>query len=129
MILDTTFLIDLLCNEVAAVKKAEDLERQGVQLATTTINVFELWRGFNALKNPEKISNACEMLDQFKIYPLEAHCAKIAGKVAEALDRLGQEIDPEDAMIAGIALEKQEEILTRNTRHFSRIPRLPVHGY
>ncbi len=129
MILDTTFLIDLLRNEPMAVRKANELERQSTSLTTTTVTVFELWRGFNALKNPEKIERACEMLDQLTIYPLDIQSAKRAGSLAHDLDKIGQEVDPEDACIAGIALEKHEEVLTRNVKHFSRIPRLIVHNY
>lgn len=116
-------------NELVAVRKARELEQQSASLATTTVTVFELWRGFNALKNPEKIERACEMLDQLTIYPLDIQSAKRAGSLAHELDRMGQEVDPEDACIAGIALEKHEEVLTRNIKHFNRIPRLIVHNY
>ena len=129
MILDTTFFIDLLRNDPLAIKKATELEKKNIPLAATTVTVFELWRGFSKLKNPEKIERACEMLDQLTIYSLDIQSAKTAGEIAHNLDRLGQVIDPEDSLIAGIAVEKHEEILTRNIRHFNRIPHLLVSDY
>lgn len=127
MILDTTFLIDLLKNDPAAVKKARELERGKTSLATTAITVFELWRGFSALQE-KKMERACRMLDSLKVYPFDEIAARRGGRIAHALDRAGQTIDPEDAMIAGTAMEKREEILTRNVAHFKRIPNLAVNG-
>ena len=52
-----------------------------------------------------------------------------AGEVDARLLREGAPIDPEDAMIAGIALALGDVVLTRNVRHFSRITGLRVEGY
>lgn len=128
MILDTTFLIDVLRNDPEAVQKARELEQIGTRLAVTSITVFELWRGFSALQQ-EKMEKACAMLDRLRMHNLDIPSAKQAGRVSYELERKGQEIDPEDAMIAGIALEKREEILTRNIKHFSRISQLVVSKY
>lgn len=38
-------------------------------------------------------------------------------------------IDPEDAMIAGIALINDESVLTKNVEHFSRIRDLKIETY
>ncbi len=38
-------------------------------------------------------------------------------------------IDPEDAMIAGIALHNSEVVLTKNVEHFSRIRDLKIETY
>ncbi|PIN75682.1 hypothetical protein COV18_02435 [Candidatus Woesearchaeota archaeon CG10_big_fil_rev_8_21_14_0_10_37_12] len=128
MILDTTFLIDLLKNKKEAILKARELELTEAHLATTTISVFELWRGLDDL-SIEKKEKACNFLDQLTIYPLNLIAAKKGGEIANKLDSKGQEIDPEDCMIAGIALEHTETILTRNTKHFKRIPNLFVESY
>lgn len=128
MILDTSFLIDFLENEDNAVLKGQEMEREEVALATTTVSLFELWRGFHEL-NRADMEKACALLDRIRIYPLDATHAKIGGRIAQALDAQGQSIDPEDAMIAGIALEQKETILTRNTKHFGKIPNLSVETY
>jgi predicted nucleic acid-binding protein len=64
-----------------------------------------------------------------KVFALDVPSSKRAGVIAHALDSIGKGIDPEDAMIAGIALQNREEILTRNTKHFSRVPDLRVTTY
>jgi|GEM_PF-6308554 len=42
MILDTSFLIDLLRNSNGASEKAREVETRGEQLAATSISIFEL---------------------------------------------------------------------------------------
>ena len=128
MILDTTFFIDLLRNYPPAIRKAQSLILQGTPLLTTTVTVFELWRGYGTLEH-KKIEKAAEMLDQLLIYPLDVPSAKTAGRISRTLLEKGQMIEPEDTLIAGITLEKNEILLTQNTNHFQRIPNLKLETY
>ncbi|MBI5389465.1 PIN domain-containing protein [Candidatus Woesearchaeota archaeon] len=55
--------------------------------------------------------------------------AELAGSISRNLKAAGQEIDPEDCMIAAIALLHHETLLTRNMHHFERIAGLKVKSY
>ena len=55
MILDTTFIIDLLNNDPNTVKKAQELDSNNSSLFRTAITVFELWQGINDIQNKEKL--------------------------------------------------------------------------
>jgi len=50
-----------------------------------------------------------------------------AGRISMELDAAGQRIPVTDALIAAIALEGQHEVLTRDRRHFERIPGLRLY--
>jgi predicted nucleic acid-binding protein len=63
------------------------------------------------------------------ILGLDAECAAKAGEVQGKLIRKGKMINPEDAMIAGIALINNETVLTKNVEHFSRIRDLKIETY
>lgn len=128
MILDSSFIIDFIEGDANARKKLEELELEGTKLATTTLTAFELWRGFHELNQSDK-EQACAILDRLHIYPLDLTSAKTGGRLAQALDAKGQTIDPEDTMIAGIIFVNKEKILTRNVKHFNRIPGLLVETY
>lgn len=128
MILDTSFIIDFLRNNPPAVAKFQELYRRGVPITTTSINIFELYRGFNATQNV-RVIKAYSFLDNISIYLLDISSAKRAGSIAEQLDRNGEPIEPEDAMISAIALEHSEQILTKNVKHFSRVENLVVETY
>ena len=63
------------------------------------------------------------------ILGLNAKSAAKAGEVQGKLIKEGKMIDPEDAMITGIALLNNEIILTKNVEHFSRVRDLKIETY
>jgi predicted nucleic acid-binding protein len=128
MIADSCFLIDLLRNKADAVKKAHELRERGIGMTTTTITVFELWRGFEVARVDER-EKTLDLLSRIRAYALDESCARIAGQIAGVLKRTGESIDPEDSLIAGIAVERKEALLTKNTKHFARIPGLMTETY
>lgn len=130
MILDTLFLIDLMNRDAGAVSRAKSLERTGEDLRVPAPSLFELWRGVHlAAKTAQEAQRVTAVLGGFPIAPLDAAAAKRAGVVDAELIMQGAQIDPEDAMIAGVALELGQPLLTRNARHFSRVPGLKVESY
>ncbi|MBS3136929.1 hypothetical protein J4232_00725 [Candidatus Woesearchaeota archaeon] len=44
-------------------------------------------------------------------------------------NKRGIPINPQDSMIAGIAIRNNESVLTRNTKHFERIDNLTIETY
>lgn len=59
----------------------------------------------------------------------ESSNKRMGGAIFGDLKSKGIAIDTEDCMIAGIAKDKREKILTKNTRHFHRIEGLEVESY
>jgi tRNA(fMet)-specific endonuclease VapC len=128
MILDTTFLIDLLKSDKSAVAKAYELDNASDVVMTTAITVFELWQGVHDAPEKEK-QHVLALLESFGLESLDMTSAKDAGTIFDTLRRKGKEIDPEDCMIAGIARIRGEPLLTRNVKHFERIDGLKVTTY
>lgn len=129
MILDTTFVIDLLNNKDAAVSMLRQLEKEGLPYSITTPTIFELWGGLIFLKKAEsERQKTANLLKEQIIYDLDQKSAKEGGKIDGELALKGLTIDPEDCMIAGIAITNNKKILTRD-EHFSRIERLNVENY
>lgn len=128
MIIDTTFVIDLLRNNPQAIKKAYEIEENNLPILLTTITIFELWQGIetNSKEKEEKIKN---FLERVSILTLDLEGAKIAGTIYKELEIKGQRIDAEDSMIAGIVLSRNETLLTRNIKHFERIKGLKAETY
>lgn len=130
MLLDSTFLIDLLHEEDGAVAFA--LAHQGVPFFTTEINVFELVSGVYATKiNMQKhLEQLFALLSGLTILPLDRKATLQAGKIAGGLIRDGQRIEDADCLIAGIALSNGiNEVVTRNKEHFERIKEIKVIFY
>jgi len=131
MILDTSFLIDLLRgSDNKAKEKAEKLDHEFRVKGTTTITVMELWRGaMKSLHTEEEKKKVNELLKALLIYPLREKDAKKAGEIEAKLIKNGEMVDLEDIMISGICLARNETILTKNTKHFNRIEGLNVESY
>ncbi len=119
MILDTSYVIDLLKGE----KKAASFSRKtNSPYYITSITVFELL--LTAKKDFVK-----EFIREAHTLPLDEYSAAIAARIQRELKAKGKEIDPEDCMIAGIAIKHGKEIVTKNTKHFERIKSLKIKKY
>ena len=130
MLLDTSFLIDVMKGHEAAVARAKAIQREGAGARIPTPALFELWRGVHlAARTSDEERKVLGLLGVYPWAPLDGDGAAQAGEVDAALLRRGDQIDPEDSMIAGIALARGEPILTRDARHFGRIPGLQVETY
>jgi hypothetical protein len=130
MILDTTFLIDLMKNDIKAINKAKELVKNEVSQIITTPTLFEIWSGIIQSKrkiNEEK--KIKELLVSQIIFDFDKASSIEAGKIDGELCNKGIKIEPVDSMIAGIAKTKKESILTRNTKHFNRIEGIKILDY
>jgi predicted nucleic acid-binding protein len=130
MILDATFLVDLLRRDRAAVARARALEAQGETLWVPAPAVYELWNGVERADRPMEEARKLEsILRDYTVIELSAAAAATAGRIAGVLARRGTILHTVDALIAGIALEEGDAVLTRNTRDFQKIAELEIVVY
>lgn len=116
--------------EGLAKAKAEKLVSETVPIMVGTPTIFELYVGVGlAIKSSEEKEKVLDVLRSLTQLPLDAASASRAGIIYAQRTKEGAGIDAEDAMLAGIALENQQTLLTRNAKHFSGIAGLKVEGY
>ena len=70
-----------------------------------------------------------ELLADYSIIEIDEDVAWHASRVARALKTAGKHIGDNDCWIAGTALSKGLAIVTRNVKHFSRLPGLECIQY
>ncbi|HUK28268.1 MAG TPA: type II toxin-antitoxin system VapC family toxin [Candidatus Acidoferrales bacterium] len=130
MLADTTFIIDVMRKDEDAVEKARELSDASISILVGTPTIFELYVGVGlsvrASEEKEKVLNVLKSLPNL---PLDASSASKAGTIYAQKIRDGSKIDPEDAMLAGIAIQNNETIITRNRRHFAGISDLKLEPY
>ena len=122
MILDSDFLIALLRGDKDAVEKAESMEPRD-RPATTSVNTYELFKG--AMLSEMKEKNMLEvenLLSSLRILPFDYSASQQCAKILVELKKSRVVIDMADQMIAAIAVTQDEAIVTRNSRHFSKMP-------
>jgi tRNA(fMet)-specific endonuclease VapC len=119
-IADTDVLIDFLAGVEPAATRVADLVRRS-SLYTTVISRFELLAGARGARQAGRILN---LLAAVPALPLDAAGADRAAELRRTLERAGQPVGMADSLIAGIALLQDGSLMTRNRRHFERVPGL-----
>lgn len=127
---DTLFLLDLMRGRERALDMLERLEDAGEPVHVTTMTLFEFERGLATLSLPAAEKRRVgEVVRGRVVHPLDADAARRAGEVDALLWDRGEPIDPEDACIAGVALARDLELVTRRGREFGRVPGLRLRTY
>lgn len=129
MLLDTTFLVDVLRGADGVVERERELDERGVG-TVSAVSVMELWEGVQRTDASESERTAAErLLTGLSEASFDRETAMRAGALNADLADRGEPIDVEDVMIAATALERGEAVLTRNDDHFGRIDGLDVETY
>ena len=132
ILLDTSFLIDLLRQRRNAIDKAVELVNRD-KLATTYVNIYELLIGVYSKKDAnyeKKLKTVENLTEKIDILTLEKASAIKSAKIGGELMLKGQIIGDTDNMIAGIALSNRINIIvTRDKGHFERIKGIKVESY
>src|SRR2546428_13178299 len=122
MIADTSFVIDIMAKDPAAIGKARQLEREDVTITVGSPTVFELFAGVAlSRKTVEEKSKITTILSSLPQLALDFPSAREGGMIYGEKIKAGRAIDPEDAMLAGIGRGKGGKVLTRAIKNFSRI--------
>lgn len=116
IIADTDVLIDFLRGKGFAEKVSHRIKTGG--LHTTAVTAFELWTG---AKTEQQIHAVDTLLAALIILPLDSTSAKRASKVRRDLEKKNATIGMADSLIAGICLERNGVLITRNKKHFERV--------
>jgi predicted nucleic acid-binding protein len=117
-ILDTDALIDFTKGEGMA--RLVEARIRAKAAATTAVAVFEVARGLD----PDEAPALRRVLRGVRVYPLDALAARRAAELWRALEAAGHRIGERDIMAAAIALAAGLPMLTRNVKHFGRVPGL-----
>ena len=130
MIFDTCFLIDLMDNNGNACEKLLEIERKRTTQKIPTVAIFELFSGAGRCNNIEaEKSKIVQSYNQMLIVGFNERSAKISGELFGKSIKKGRTLGITDCMIAGIALDNNEAILTRNIKHFESIEGLKIETY
>ena len=122
MVADTDVLINFLASRDPACRRVA-LELERGRLQTTAVTRFELLCG---ARNAREESIIRQLLAAVPALPLDEQAADRAAAVRRALERAGEAVGMADSLIAGVVLARGGTLLTRNRRHFERIPELQL---
>jgi predicted nucleic acid-binding protein len=132
MIVDTSFVLDVVDDVEPAVAKERELEAESVPLVIPSMTVLELYIGVGKVANTRQERQTVKaVLDSYPLVDTTPSISRRAGRLlgermADADD--GPGIGKGDAVIAATALERDEPVLTGDS-HFGTIPGVAVETY
>lgn len=122
MLLDTSFLIDLMNGDDDAVEKARELETELVQQRLSAMTLFELYYGIarsgQSDEEREKVEN---VLASKPVHPADSAVMRKAGRLSGNLVNDGTMVSDGDVIIGATAEIVDEPVLTRNVDDFERL--------
>lgn len=126
--LDSCFIIDLLRKDEGA---REFLEKNTAALYITDLNLFEISDGAVFGKGGKKnIGILFNLLDDVQIIPALGNYGLNAAKISASLQRKGSPVGDMDCLISSVMLNSGiNKIVTRNVKHFEKIPGIKVLKY
>lgn len=124
-LLDTDTFIALLRGNPRVMKRVRACPEKTIGVSIVT--VYELRVGVEKSSEPEKNGRLLEdVLAPFAVLPFDDSASIQAAILRSLLERKGLGIGPYDTLIAGHALSIPAELVTANTREFSRVPGLKL---
>ena len=118
MILDACFLIDLLAEDDAAVAKLDAVGDE--LLVVPTLAYTEVAVGIDP--ETEEGRRFEDVMNDIPLVPYDGEAARHAVDIQRDLQSRGDRIGAVDAMVAGLALARDEPVVTRNASEFARTP-------
>jgi predicted nucleic acid-binding protein len=114
LLLDTSVLIDVLRRRRGRRELLARLARGGNTLATTALNVAEVYAGMR----PEEEAQTEAFLQAIDCYELTAATGRLAGSLKYKYAKKGRTLTLADTIIAAIALERRCTLMADNRKDF-----------
>lgn len=125
-LVDTDWIVDFLKGQTGTVQILSQLAPEG--LAISLITYGEIYEGIYYGQNPERNEqDFITLLRGLDVLPLSQAIMREFARIRGQLRGQGLIIGDLDILIAATARQHQLTLLTRNVRHFSRIPGLQLY--
>ncbi|WP_129116712.1 PIN domain-containing protein [Halegenticoccus tardaugens] len=129
MILDSTFVHDVLREDSDAIERVVELRDSETPVALSALTVFEVGVGLRG-ESAQYRAEFDERVDDLVVLPVTETVARRAIAIQHDLLDHGHRIGARDVLIAGTAVGSPDpRVLTRNVDEFARVDGLDVHGY
>jgi len=134
MIVDTSFVLDVIDGVDSALAKERELEAEGVPLVIPSMTVLELYIGVGRVANTREERQKVEsVLDSYPLVDMTPSISRRAGRLlgermADTDDGEGPGIGKSDTAIAATAIERDEPVLAGDD-HFETIPGVTRESY
>jgi predicted nucleic acid-binding protein len=114
LLLDTSVLIDVLRRARGRRSWLAEMVSAGHNLATSTLNVAEVYAGMRASEEAPTRT----FLSELECYEITASVAEAAGRLKNEWSKKGRTLTLADTLVAAVALQRGCALATDNRRDF-----------
>ena len=127
---DSTFIIDVIRGEDSVLDLERRIDKANIGKNLPAPVVSEILRGMHLSPTPKEEKDVIiNIINSSNILPLNKESSILAGEINSELMKDGQDIGLVDCMIAAIVIKNKEVLITRNKKHFEKIPGLKIETY
>lgn len=129
MILDSTFIHDVIHENESAINRLAELRDEKTPVALSALTVFEVSVGLRR-ESAQYWDRFNEVVEALVVLPITETTARRAISIQHDLLDRGERIGARDVLIAGTAIGSPDtRVLTRNVDEFERVDGLEVESY
>ena len=123
MILETSFLIDMMKGQPEVAALVKEIDRSGETVYLPSPALFELWLGAGrSSRSRKEIQKIESLVESFDVLVLTDEDAREAGLMQARLSKTGRGMGTVDVLLAGMARQRGESLVTGD-RDFSAVSR------
>ena len=93
------------------------------------ISYYEILNGLLYKDARKQLTKFKQFVHTNQVIPLTINTVDKSAEIQSQLRKTGQEIGHTDTLIVGIAIINDLELITNNTAHFERIPKLSINNW
>ena len=130
--LDTNIISGIVNRNLGLERQFFETLTAGHQFALPLLVYYEVLRGLKLPEQQRKLELFERIASRAQILPLEKSTVELAARLYRELRSAGTPLGDEkdaDVLIAAIVLEQDLPLVTRNTKHFARIPNLKLEDW
>ncbi|MHA2107944.1 MAG: type II toxin-antitoxin system VapC family toxin [Candidatus Hodarchaeales archaeon] len=125
--LDTSFLIDVLRKYTPAKTLLDDLDKEGPHVTNTIVAHEFLVGGYGTTNSEMELKARNGLLSRIVILDFDLAAANRSAIIEADLRAKGEMIGGADILIAGTMISRGiSTLVTKNTRHFEKIPHINI---
>lgn len=130
MILDSSFLIDLMDTDENALERAALMDTDGTIERIPVQVIQELYVGVGYLEDGfSEVERIQAVTENREIVETTLEIAKLAGRIDGTLRRDGDRLPPGDIVVGATARHFGDPVMTGDVEHFERMPDVEVRTY
>lgn len=130
MMVDASFLVDIIRGDPGAREFLEQAEAGSEAIKIPSPSLAKLWEAIGRARHaPRDLERVTSVLMAAPTVPFTSTHALRAGRILAASAALPLPMDPLDALVAAMAVEEEEALVTRAIRDFEGIPDLRIRTY